>query len=66
MYLDTDSQKIHPDRNTCNYVQILSTFLHSYKVYYHIHSLNNTINNYIQTQQEFQLKCNKNCNSNMT
>jgi hypothetical protein len=62
----TDSQRIHHDRNTRNYVQILSTFRHSYKVYYHKYSLNNTINNYIQTQHEIELKHNKNLNSNIS
>ena len=66
MYLDTGSQWIHPDRNTHNFVLILNTFRHSYKVYYHKYSLNNTINNCIQTQHGIKLKHNMNLNINTT
>jgi hypothetical protein len=57
---------LYDNANLCFIVLILSTFRHSYKVYYHKYSLNNTINNYIQTQHEIELKHNKNLNSNIT
>ena len=66
MYLDTGSQWIHPDSNTHNFVLILNTFRHSYKVYYHKYLLNNTINNCTQIQHEIKLKHNKNLNINTT